>query len=57
MQLKRKQVDYDLEDPFIDDSELLIDAPTHQGRPIKEGFYVHAGVLELLEECALPVLS
>ncbi|WWC92660.1 uncharacterized protein L201_007619 [Kwoniella dendrophila CBS 6074] len=48
--IKRKQVDYDLEDPFIDDSEILIDAPTHFARPKKEGFFVHAGTLELLEE-------
>ena len=49
-QIKRKKIDYDLEDPFIDDSELLIDAPTHFGRPKKEGFFVHSGPLELLEE-------
>ncbi|WRT69838.1 uncharacterized protein IL334_006829 [Kwoniella shivajii] len=47
---KRKQVDYDLEDPFIDDSEILIDAPTHFARPKKEGFFVHSGSLELLEQ-------
>lgn len=46
----KRPVDYDLEDPFIDDSELLIDAPTHVGRPKKEGFFVHSGPLELLEE-------
>ena len=49
-QIKRKKVDYDFEDPFIDDSELSIDAPTHTARPKKEGFYVHCGPLELLEE-------
>jgi len=43
-------VDYDLEDPFIDDSEAQIDAPTHIGRPKKAGFFVHAGVVELAEE-------
>jgi len=36
-----------VEDPFIDDSELLIDAPTHVGRPKKEGFYVETGVIEM----------
>ncbi|RXK39697.1 hypothetical protein M231_03052 [Tremella mesenterica] len=46
----KKTEEYNLDDPFIDDSELLIDAPTHFGRPKKEGFYVHSGKLELLEE-------
>ena len=51
-QAKRRKVDmaYDLEDPFIDDSELTIDAPTHFGRAKKEGFFVHQGVLELAQE-------
>ncbi|KAK8849787.1 hypothetical protein IAR55_005123 [Kwoniella newhampshirensis] len=48
--MKRKKVEYDLEDPFIDDSDILIDAPTHFARPKKEGFFVHSGDLELLEE-------
>nr|XP_019043705.1 hypothetical protein I302_08286 [Kwoniella bestiolae CBS 10118]OCF22635.1 hypothetical protein I302_08286 [Kwoniella bestiolae CBS 10118] len=48
---KRKPVEmYDSEDSFIDDSEALIDAPTHFARPKKEGFFVHAGLLELMEE-------
>ncbi|WWC95660.1 hypothetical protein V866_002525 [Kwoniella sp. B9012] len=48
---KRKPVEtYDLEDEFIDDSEILIDAPTHFARPKKEGFFVHSGPLELMEE-------
>ncbi|ORY34637.1 hypothetical protein BCR39DRAFT_513729 [Naematelia encephala] len=50
---KRKPVElYDLEDEFIDDSELNIDAPTHIGKPVKEGFFVHSGPLELQEEVA-----
>lgn len=53
LQVKRRISDYDLEDTFIDDSELLIDAPTHFGRPKKEGFFVHQGPLELLEEYVL----
>lgn len=47
---KRRVIDYDLNDPFIDDSDLKIDAPTHVARPKKEGFFVHMGHLELLEE-------
>jgi hypothetical protein len=43
-------IDYDLNDPFIDDSDLKIDAPTHIARPKKEGFFVHQGMLELMEE-------
>ncbi|KAK4686053.1 hypothetical protein P7C73_g4079, partial [Tremellales sp. Uapishka_1] len=45
----KRNPDYNFEDPFIDDSELLIDAPTHYQRPKKEGFFVHSGPLELLE--------
>lgn len=41
---------YDLTDDFIDDSEVYIDRPTHVARPKKEGFYVHQGPLELMEE-------
>lgn len=41
---------YDLNDDFIDDSEVYIDRPTHVARPKKEGFYVHQGPLELMEE-------
>lgn len=44
------RVEYDLSDPFIDDSDLQIDAPTHVARPKKEGFFVHLGALELMEE-------
>lgn len=41
---------YDLNDDFIDDSDIYIDLPTHVARPKKEGFYVHQGPLELMEE-------
>ncbi|CAK9783259.1 unnamed protein product [Cutaneotrichosporon oleaginosum] len=41
---------YDLNDDFIDDSDVYIDMPTHVARPKKEGFFVHQGPLELLEE-------
>ncbi|WVQ77528.1 hypothetical protein IAR50_007214 [Cryptococcus sp. DSM 104548] len=47
---KKRPTDYDLEDPFIDDADILIDAPTHYQRPKKEGFFVHSGRLELMEE-------
>ena len=51
MQKKKKVVDvYDTRDDFIDDSELLVDQPTHYGRTKKEGFFVHQGPLELVWE-------
>lgn len=50
MSKKRRVIDYDLNDPFIDDSDLGIDAPTHVARPKKEGFFVNQGPLELMEE-------
>lgn len=41
--------DYDFNDDFIDDSEIAIDdAETHVPRPVKEGFFVHAGSVELM---------
>ncbi|KAL1412560.1 hypothetical protein Q8F55_000307 [Vanrija albida] len=46
---KKRKIEYDLSDPFIDDSDLGIDAPTHVARPKKEGFFVHQGALELME--------
>jgi hypothetical protein len=50
-QKKKKIVDvYDTRDDFIDDSELLVDQPTHYGRTKKEGFFVHQGPLELVWE-------
>lgn len=39
-----------MEDPFIDDSEIMIDAPTHYARPAREGFFVHSGPLQLMKE-------
>jgi cell wall assembly regulator SMI1 len=40
---------YDLSDAFIDDSEIAIDdAETHVPRPVKEGFFVHSGQVELM---------
>ncbi|WVR07923.1 hypothetical protein IAU60_004966 [Kwoniella sp. DSM 27419] len=48
--IKKFKEDYDVEDPFIDDSEIHVDEPTHFARPKKEGFFVQAGALELLVE-------
>ena len=49
-QIKRKQLDYDFADPFIDDSELQQDAPTHMAKTVKEGFFVHMGKVEVQQE-------
>lgn len=54
---RQKQDDeYDLSDAFIDDSTANIDAPTHQGVPVREGFYVHEGAITLKEAEAYVVL-
>lgn len=45
---RRKDVEeYDVNDPFVDDSELHVDEPTHSAKPISKGFYVAAGDIEL----------
>jgi hypothetical protein len=42
---------YDFADAFIDDSEIAIDdAQTHIPRPKKEGFFVHVGPVELMQQ-------
>ncbi|PWY97498.1 hypothetical protein BCV70DRAFT_219387 [Testicularia cyperi] len=38
---------YDVRDPFVDDSELNIDEPTHFAKPKADGFYVTQGTVEL----------
>ena len=38
---------YDVRDPFVDDSELNIDEPTHFAKPKADGFYVTQGPVEL----------
>lgn len=38
---------YDVRDPFVDDSELNIDEPTHFAKPKADGFYVTKGTVEL----------
>ncbi|KAN0061295.1 hypothetical protein ACQY0O_006141 [Thecaphora frezii] len=38
---------YDTKDPFVDDSELGVDEPTHFAKPKADGFYVTQGPVEL----------
>jgi len=38
---------YDTKDPFVDDSELVIDEPTHFARSTGGGFYVTTGPVQL----------
>ena len=38
---------YDVKDPFVDDSELGVDEPTHFAKPKADGFYVTQGPVEL----------
>jgi hypothetical protein len=50
---KRKVKDsdaYDVNDPFVDDSELLVDEPMFYHQPKKAGFYVASGPIELCGE-------
>ncbi|MCO5572971.1 hypothetical protein L7F22_026733 [Adiantum nelumboides] len=46
---RRNDVDgqYDVTDPFVDDSELLLDEPTHVGKTATKGFYVCSGDVEV----------
>lgn len=45
---KRNELeDYDVNDPFVDDSELQIDEPTHSAKPLSKGFYIAMGDVEL----------
>jgi hypothetical protein len=50
MQVKKNTDVYDVNDEFIDDSELQQDAPTHYARTAKEGFFVHRGRVEVVME-------
>ncbi|KAF9513539.1 hypothetical protein BS47DRAFT_1393255 [Hydnum rufescens UP504] len=50
---RKKRVDpdneyYDLNDPFIDDSDLGVDAPTHFAQTKQKGFYVNSGDVTLV---------
>lgn len=54
---KRRELedDYDVYDPFIDDSTAGIDAPEFTGVTVQEGFFVHMGAVELKEmEASVP---
>lgn len=49
---------YDLEDAFIDDSDLAIDERTFFAQTKQTGFYVSSGEVALLrEKCAAHPLS
>ncbi|PVF99278.1 hypothetical protein CPB86DRAFT_731598 [Serendipita vermifera] len=47
---KRRNRDYDLDDPFIDDNDLAIDERTHVAQTTLQGFYVSIGDVALVEE-------
>ena len=57
--VKRKVQDrdegYDATDPFVDDSELALDSVKLCGIPLREGFFVGSGELELREETAYAI--
>lgn len=38
---------YNTKDPFVDDSELGVDEPTHSAKPSADGFFVTQGEVEL----------
>lgn len=50
---KRKRAgpddEYDVRDPFVDDSELNVDEPTHSAKPSSDGFFVTEGPVELAQ--------
>ena len=48
---------YDTKDPFVDDSELGVDEPTHTVRTSKDGFYVASGRVELAPAKASSLIS
>lgn len=51
----QRNADYDLNDPFIDDSELAIDDRTHFAQTKQQGFYVSSGEVALLKDkCMAP---
>lgn len=50
-----QQIDYDLDDPFIDDQELAINERTHFAQTTQTGFYVSQGDVDLIEDPSAPV--
>ncbi|KAF8513517.1 hypothetical protein JB92DRAFT_2923045 [Gautieria morchelliformis] len=51
---RSRAADYDLNDPFIDDSELAIDDRTHFAQTKQQGFYVSSGEVALLKDKTSP---
>ncbi|KAG9045055.1 hypothetical protein FS837_007131 [Tulasnella sp. UAMH 9824] len=47
---RRRAREYDLNDPFIDDSDLRVDAPTHFAQTKQQGFYVSSGDVALVKD-------
>ncbi|KAF8591663.1 hypothetical protein K439DRAFT_779371 [Ramaria rubella] len=47
---RSRAAEYDLNDPFIDDSELAIDDRTHFAQTKQQGFYVSSGEVALLKD-------
>lgn len=47
---RRRAREYDLNDPFIDDSDLRVDAPTHFAQTKQSGFYVSSGDVALVKD-------
>ena len=50
-----QQIDYDLDDPFIDDEELAINERTHFAQTTQSGFYVSRGDVDLIEDPSAPI--
>ncbi|KAG8989182.1 hypothetical protein FRB94_010924 [Tulasnella sp. JGI-2019a] len=50
LSVRRRKRGYDLDDPFIDDSDLFIDAPTHFAQTKQQGFYVSSGDVALVKD-------
>lgn len=55
--LQRRNKDYDLDDPFIDDEDLAIDERTHIAQTTLQGFYVSAGDVDLVAQSSPPPAS
>ncbi|VDC06864.1 unnamed protein product [Peniophora sp. CBMAI 1063] len=47
---RRRNLDYDLGDPFIDDSDLALDQRTYIAQTKQAGFYVSSGEVALLKD-------
>lgn len=49
-QKKHGGTDYDLNDPFIDDSDLAVDERRFFGQTKQQGFYVSSGEVALVKD-------